>query len=94
MCSECYKQFCPDACPNSDLSRLPVCEDCGSALENCSAYRGHDGNLYCLECIERMDTDEILRICGIDSISELIVRANEGKQGCGKEGMVFISADN
>lgn len=93
MCSECYKQFCPDGCPNSDTARFPVCEDCGSVLEDCLAYRGCDGKLYCIDCVEGMDADEILRLCGIDSISELLVRVSEDKTTRGKEGMVFISAD-
>ena len=92
MCSECKKQFCPDACPQSDTRAFTVCEDCGIVLDGCVAYLGHDGNHYCIDCIEGMDTDELLRICGVRSISELLVRIEANTRG--KEGMFFISAND
>ena len=89
MCSECHKQFCPDSCPQKDVPRYPVCEDCGCELDGCLAYLGHDGNHYCIDCIEGMDVDEILRICGISHILEMLIRFEDGKTEDSNAGLFF-----
>lgn len=85
MCSECNKQFCPDACPGKEIADVLICEDCGSVLDGCLAYRDHDGNHYCIDCVEGMDTDEILRICGVSSVAEILRFVDEINERNGKE---------
>ena len=96
MCSECRKQFCADLCPNQSEPSLPVCEDCGEVLDECFAYLDHNGNHYCIDCVEGMSTDEILRICGISNILEMLTlleEKNQEKEGKSRVGLRYLSAN-
>lgn len=75
MCEECYMTFCPEGCPSYDGgSSAPIgrCEKCGEYIyadEECIA----DGEkLYCKTCVEYLDTDTILCICGFTAVIELL----------------------
>ena len=88
MCSECRKQYCHDLCPNAEDTRSATCPDCGEELYGKAVYAAADGNIYCLSCVEGMDTEEVLRICGFSSLQELLTRLEENTER--KSGAIFI----
>ena len=74
MCEECYFTYCPDSCPNSEVGAEPVgrCEKCGALIREGEERIESDGKLYCAECIEKFDTDSILKLCDMSDIFELL----------------------
>ena len=74
MCQECYMTFCPDSCPGSEPDDTPLgrCEICERYIYPESEYVSNDERLYCLECVEYFDTEQILGICGFREVVELL----------------------
>ncbi len=75
MCKECYMTFCPESCPNyegGETSPVGRCEHCGEYIYAGDECVSSDDKLYCAECIERLDTDTILCICGFSAVLELL----------------------
>ena len=78
MCKECFSFICPGNCPeNEDYSAefgesVLHCSVCDSPLYSDDEYICADDGIYCSECIEDLDTDDILRLCNSSSVSELL----------------------
>ena len=78
MCEECFKLICPGSCPETeDYSAelgapLLYCSVCDSPLYSGDRYICTDNDIYCSECIEELDTDDILNLCSAESISALL----------------------
>ena len=72
-CEGCEALICPRRCP----AAMPpaeglTCAACGRRIRPDEAYcEGKDGRTYCLDCVNASDANELLRICGIDSPTEL-----------------------
>ena len=76
MCNECHLSFCPPDCPFRATSRPSLrCAVCGAVISEGENYcEGKDGGIYCEDCVDTSDLDELLRICGIGSSMELADR--------------------
>ena len=75
MCDECYFTYCPESCPNyeSELGEpLGRCEKCDAYIYEGEEHVACDGKLYCVDCVEKFDTDSILLICHIGDVFELL----------------------
>ena len=74
MCEECYMTFCPESCPGYESESRPIgrCEKCGCYIYSGDGHVAARGTLYCEECIEELDTDGILLICGFSAVFELL----------------------
>ena len=63
MCQICMSVPCRAGCPNADPE--PVCEKCEKKIRIGSKYyEGYNG-LYCKDCLEDMDFDELIEKLGV-----------------------------
>ena len=74
MCQECHQVFCPAACPNSEPDNSPRCLFCGEVLQENNYYTDSCSNLYCPQCINECDIEDILWICECRSVGALLMR--------------------
>ena len=73
MCSECDFYVCPDGCPNAVADKNDECELCGSLIENGDEYaEDGEGGIVCEHCANQMEIDDVLRICEVASVMELL----------------------
>lgn len=65
MCCECGHVPCLTGCPNArERARAGTCTDCAQPIYPGEEVVDIDGDLYHLECIERMSTVELLALMG------------------------------
>ena len=76
MCEGCTLHVCPPECPFADGSgEEPRCCRCGRRIRAGEAYcEGHDGEVFCADCVDAAEKDELLRICGSKCAFELADR--------------------
>ncbi|MBQ8388167.1 MAG: hypothetical protein IJX46_04520 [Clostridia bacterium] len=75
MCNECHFTYCPEACPGYDGNGgrpLGRCALCGSYIYADDKHTEGNGELYCADCLEELDTSTLLYICNMASIYELL----------------------
>ena len=72
MCSECHFYRCPDSCPGVVGDKSDECRSCGSAVRCGEEYVEDGGEIVCENCANEMELDEILRICEVSSVTELL----------------------
>lgn len=75
MCEECYMTFCPETCPEyeTDMNEaVGRCDKCGAYIYSDEDHVRTDEKLFCSECVEKLDTDAILMICGFGAVLELL----------------------
>lgn len=65
MCALCMKSPCDSRCPNAEEPQgKHTCIRCGEPIfENDRYYESMEGAI-CYECMEEMEIDEILGLCG------------------------------
>ncbi len=88
MCEECYMTFCPEDCPSYDgEGSAPIgrCERCGEYIYPDEECVSAEEKLYCETCVERLDTDTILYICGFTAVIELLHELGVEAAGRGGE---------
>lgn len=65
MCVECHNNICPSGCPNADEHDSGVrCSLCWDNIPPGDEYAHIEGKIYCLNCIDDMPPETLLRLCG------------------------------
>lgn len=69
MCEVCkcgfgHLQGCPEAPPEKGIY---TCYECGDVISDGEKYYEADGNKYCECCVQDIDTEEALKLFGIEA---------------------------
>ena len=73
MCNECDFYVCPDGCPGAVADKSEECAICGRMIRDGEKYAedGENG-VVCEHCANQMEIDDVLRICEVSSVMELL----------------------
>ena len=65
MCDVCLKCDCPPSCPGYQEKSNTFCDCCGEAITFGADYAEIDDAIYHIDCLNDIDTRELLRMCGV-----------------------------
>ena len=75
MCKECRLTYCPEFCPGyAEDDRTPIgrCALCNEFIYDENKFAEANGELYCTDCLDELDTAALLYICNMSNIYELL----------------------
>lgn len=79
MCKNCGFYYCTDGCPGNDEDYVESrnseeeCAFCGRAISRGEEFcEDAEGNSVCVDCVDAMEIDELLRVCEMKGTVDLL----------------------
>lgn len=70
MCRTCLSSPCHPRCPNAEPEKpIHTCHDCGKGIYHEDKYAEIGGVTYCLNCLESMEIEELLKLFDVSVLS-------------------------